>query len=407
MRRVAVVASHPIQYQAPWFRALARVCDLTVLFCHRQDGEGQARAGFAEPFEWDVPLLDGYRSEWLENVSGTPGVDRFGGCDTPGIKGRLAQGQFDACIVSGWYLKGYLQAIRACRGLGVPVIVRGDSQLKGTRSRVFSLAKQIPYRWLLQRIDAHLYVGKANYAYLRHFGVRPERLFFAPHFVENDRFAAEAAKARQSGAARSLRERWGATESTAVFLFVGKFIVKKRPADFISAVARLAGKGQDVRGVLVGSGPEDAALRAQAAAVGGPIAFDGFQNQTQIASRYAAADCLVLPSDGRETWGLVVNEAMATGLPAVVSDAVGCGPDLIDGRRTGFTYPVGDVARLSARMRDAISLRATTARDVREAVLAQVGRYSCEAAVAGTIAALQAVGRGRPGADGVAKAQHA
>lgn len=407
MRRVAVVASHPIQYQAPWFRALARVCDLTVYFCHRQDREGQARAGFDQPFDWDVPLLDGYRYEWLENISGTPGVDRFGGCDTPGIKGRLAAGQFDACIVSGWYLKSYLQAIRACRGLGVPVIVRGDSQLKGARSRVFTLAKHIPYRWLLQRIDAHLYVGKANYDYLRHFGVRPERLFFAPHFVENDRFAADAARARQSGAARSLRERWGASESTAVFLFVGKFIAKKRPSDFIAAVAQLAGEGQDVRGVLVGSGPEDATLRAQAAAVGGPIAFDGFQNQTQIAARYSAADCLVLPSDGQETWGLVVNEAMATGLPAIVSDAVGCGPDLIDGRCTGFTYPVGNVALLAARMRKAMLLRGPRADGAREAILAQVGRYSCEAAVAGTVAALQAVGRGRREADAVAKAQHA
>jgi glycosyltransferase involved in cell wall biosynthesis len=407
MRRIAVVASHPIQYQAPWFRALARVCDLTVFFCHRQDAQGQARAGFDTPFEWDVPLLHGYRYEWLENVSGTPGVDRFGGCDTPGIRARLAEGRFEACIVSGWYLKSYLQAIRACRGLGVPVIVRGDSQLKGTRSRVFSLAKHLPYRWLLQRIDAHLFVGKANYAYLRHFGVRPERLFFAPHFVENDRFAADAARARQSGAARTLRERWGANESTAVFLFVGKFIAKKRPADFIAAVARLAGEGEDVRGVLVGSGPEDTALRAQAAAVGGPIAFDGFQNQTHIASRYAAADCLVLPSDGRETWGLVVNEAMATGLPAVVSDAVGCGPDLIQERRTGFTYPVGNVALLAARMRSAMSLRGARAPGAREAILAQVGRYSCDAAVSGTVAALQALGLGRPELDAAAKAQHA
>src|ERR1700741_4307399 len=96
--RVAVVASHPIQYQAPWFRALARATDLEVFFCHRQDAAGQAAAGFGVPFEWDVPLLDGYRSQWLENVAARPGVSSFSGCDTPSIEERLAAGGFSACI---------------------------------------------------------------------------------------------------------------------------------------------------------------------------------------------------------------------------------------------------------------------------------------------------------------------
>ncbi len=76
----------------------------------------------------------------------------------------------------------------------------------------------------------------------------------------------------------------------------------------------------------------------------------GFQNQRRIAATYAAADALVLPSTSGETWGLVVNEAMACGLPVIVSDQVGCAPDLVLEDETGFTYPCGDVAALAERV---------------------------------------------------------
>ena len=178
--RVAVVASHPIQYHAPWFRGLAELVDLEVFFCHRQDGAGQAAAGFGVEFEWDVPLLDGYSHTWLTNRSRNPNVSSFSGCDTPDIADRLERGGFDACIVSGWYLKSYVQAIRACRRCGIPVLVRGDSWLGTSRSAVRTAVKYLPYRWLLTHIDAFLYVGQANREYLRHYGVPESRLFFSP-----------------------------------------------------------------------------------------------------------------------------------------------------------------------------------------------------------------------------------
>lgn len=390
MRRIAVVSSHPIQYQAPWFRGLAARADLTVFFGHRQGPDDQARAGFDVPFDWDVPLLDGYRHEWLDNVAADPGVDRFAGCNTPEIGHRLAQGEFDACIVCGWYLKSYLQTIRASRRLGVPVLVRGDSQLNTARRRLTRIAKALPYRWLMSRIDAHLYVGQRNHDYLRHYGARPEQLFFAPHFVDNDRFAAGAAHARQTGQAQRLRTMWGASEQTKVLLFAGKLLPRKRAADFIDAVVSLARAREDIVGVIVGSGPEESALRARAASTD-RVRFEGFQNQSQMPARYAAADCLVLPSDGSETWGLVVNEAMATGLPAIVSDQVGCGPDLIEHGETGFVYPMGDVAALAAQCRQIVQMRHADADLIRGAVLRRIDRYSCDAAVSATMTAIGAV----------------
>ena len=126
MARIGFLVSHPIQYYTPIFRALAKQCALTVFFAHRQTAEQQARAGFGVTFDWDVDLLSGYESRFLVNVARRPSTERFGGCDTPSIAAEIAGGNFDAFVVPGWALRSYWQAARACRRLGVPVLVRGD-----------------------------------------------------------------------------------------------------------------------------------------------------------------------------------------------------------------------------------------------------------------------------------------
>lgn len=394
--RVAVVASHPIQYQAPWFRALARATNLEVFFCHRQDAAGQAAAGYGVPFDWDVPLLDGYSSQWLENISSRPGVSSFSGCDTPSIVSRLKAGNFSACIVCGWYLKSYLQAIRGAGQLGIPLLSRGDSQLPTRRPRLWSLAKYLPYRWLLGSIDAHLYVGNANREYLQHYGVTGERLFFAPHFVDNDRFATAAADARMSGAAAAVRSAHSIPEDAFVLLFAGRFVGMKRPLDAIRALGVLAAREGMQRApwmLFAGDGPLRNDLQQEARTFGVNVRFAGFQNQSALPAHYAAADALVLPSDAGETWGLVTNEAMACGLPAIVSDACGCSRDLIDDGRTGFVYPCADIEALADRIGRLAALMKSEGSRLREHVVAKADDYSCPAAVKGTLAALEAVHR--------------
>jgi glycosyltransferase involved in cell wall biosynthesis len=389
MHRVAVVASHPIQYQAPWFRALARVVDLEVFYCHRQSAAGQAKAGFGVPFEWDVPLLDGYRFTWLKNISASPGVSRFQEADTPEIADRLKLGGFDACLVSGWYLKSYVQAIRACWKHAIPVLVRGDSQLNTPRSRARAVAKYLPYRWFLRRIDAHLYVGAANAAYLRSYGVPDERLFFTPHFVDNEFFAVRASQARRDGTRDRIRRDLGAGPDSVVFLFVGKLIDKKRPADFIRAIERAASSGRrEILGAVVGSGPLGPEIESLARERQIPITFLGFKNQTDLPACYAAADAIVLPSDGGETWGLVVNEAMACGVPALVSASAGCAADLVVTAKTGFTFPLGDVAALEDRMIQLSQLLKVNRAQVEADVAARICEYSVDAAVDGVLRAL-------------------
>lgn len=384
--RIGFLVSHPIQYFAPLFRELAKHCDLTVFYAHRQTAEQQARAGFDVAFEWDVDLLSGYHSKFLRNVARAPSTDRFFGCDTPEIAGEIAGGSFDGFVVPGWALRTYWQAVQACRRAGVPVFVRGDSQLVGPRSGAVRLAKAMAFRGVLRRFDGFLYVGQRNRDYLLHYGAPSQRLFFSPHCVDNDAFKAASEAARRDPPSRDALGR--DPIPTRRVLFAGKLIERKRPLDVLQAAARLAADGNPVDVAFAGSGDQQDALTAAAAASGVRAHFHGFVNQSELPGIYAAADVIVLPSDGRETWGLVVNEAMACGVPAVVSDAVGCGPDLIEAGVTGAVFPLGNVAALADGIAEVLAFdRART----RQALAERMETYSPARAAQGIAGAASAL----------------
>lgn len=378
MARIGFLVSHPIQYYTPIFRALAKQCDLTVFFAHRQTAEQQARAGFGVAFDWDIDLLSGYESRFLANVARQPSTDRFVGCDTPAVADEIGRGGFDAFVVPGWALRCYWQAVRACRSHGVPVLVRGDSQLGTQRNRIVRAAKSLAFHRLLRRFDGFLYVGRRNRDYLLHYGATADRLFFSPHCIDNDAFASASAAAALSRDPDRRR-----------ILFVGKLMARKHPVDLLHAVARLHGRPIEV--AFAGSGELEAELRHVAAKASVRADFKGFVNQSELPAVYAAADLLVLPSNAQETWGLVVNEAMACGVPAVVSDAVGCGPDLVDSGATGAIFPLGDIAALAAAIDAVLSLDRAL---VRRRLAEKMALYSPQRAAAAIVEAAATLERG-------------
>jgi glycosyltransferase involved in cell wall biosynthesis len=384
--RLGILASHPIQYQAPWFRGLAQVADVTVFFAHRQTAAGQADAGFGVAFDWDIDLLACYRHMFLRNIASVPSVNEYGGCDTPEIAEIIPREKFDAFIVNGWYLKSFLQAAAACRRARTPVFIRGDSQFGMSPSLLKRAVKELTHRILLRRFDGFLYVGRHNAEYLAHYGAPKERMFFVPHFVDNAWFASRAAEALPQR--DTLRASWGVTPDSVVALFVGKFVEKKRPSDLLQALG--AGKNPRTMAVFVGSGELEQSLREEANALGVKVHFAGFKNQSELPGLYASADVLVLPSNAGETWGLVVNEAMACGLPAIVSDAVGCVPDLIEEHQTGFSFPLGNAHALMERL-SVVKQKKQTGHDWRPALQAKLQTYSLETAVTGTMRAIDTV----------------
>jgi glycosyltransferase involved in cell wall biosynthesis len=399
--RLTAVLTHPAQYHAPWFRHITAHChdlDLTVLYATTPGAEQQG-VGFGIPFHWDVALTAGYRCRVVRPARPGESVhsDAFRGLDVAEIGPALAESRPDVALVPGWHSVTLLRALWACRRARVPVLYRGDTHLgtapRGWRRPVWSART----RWLLRRFDAHLAVGRRARDYLLALGADPSRVFDAPHCVDNDFFAARAAPHQTPAGRWAARVSLGFESGDFVVLFVGKLEPKKRPLDLVRAVARLGG---GVRLLVVGAGELERAARAEAERLGVRAVWTGFLNQRELGRAYAAADCLALPSDWGETWGLVVNEALATGLPCVVSDRVGCGPDLVVRGATGEVFPMGDVPALAAAL-EGLRARRQHGHDWGPACRRQVSAYSLARAADGLVAACRAVTgdsrRRRPG----------
>lgn len=382
--KLGVLISHPVQYYTPIFRELAKRCHLHVFYGQRISASQQARTGFGHAFDWDIELMSGYRSTVLENVSANPGPDHFTGCDTPEIWERLQEGRYDALVTAGWYLKCHVQAVLAAKRIGLPVLVRGDSHLGMTSSVLKRCTKALVNPPFLRLFDGALYVGEKSRAFYAHYRYPAERLFFSPHCVDNEWFAARATPEARSRIRTSL----GISPAAFVVLFAGKLVPFKRPSDVIAAAALCRDQGRPVEVLVAGSGELEAEMRSLATVSGVPLHMLGFCNQTKMPEAYAASDALVLPSNGEETWGLVANEALACGRPLIVSDACGCAPDLVGDGLAGRVVPMGDIQSLASAIGSLMDGR-PTARAIQE----RADRYSVEAAVQGILRGAEGVRR--------------
>ncbi len=386
MYRLGILSTHPIQYYTPWYRELAKVVDLQVFYCHRQSSEDQRHSAFGVAFEWDIPLLEGYQAHFLTNHAERPDVSSFRGCNTPQITEIIHQQQFDAFIVHGWYTRSFWQAMIACWQTCTPLMVRGDSHLLTPRNPAKRMLKFMGYRTFIPRFDAYLVVGKRAQAYYRHYGAPQRKMFFAPHSVDNSFFAEQSVALKTER--RQLRASWGIPEHACVFLYAGKLAAHKRPDDYIKAITLAYHHNQSICGLIAGDGPMRSKLEQIVRNQQLPITFAGFLNQSNMPAAYAASNILVVPSD--ETWGLVVNEAMASGLPAIVAHRAGCVPDLINPGRTGAIFSWGRPSELAQHMLEmATDQRATE--HMGHIAQRHIQRYSAHMATAGTMQAIRSI----------------
>jgi glycosyltransferase involved in cell wall biosynthesis len=347
--KLAIVATHPIQYQAPLWRRLAQnpLFDVKVFYA---DAHGTAESFdplYGKTFSWDVPLLEGYDYEFLKSVR-IPGLPGPTACYYPLRLGqKIAAGEFEAVLILGYMSGAAWAGYRAARRLGLPIFIRGDSHLvgrnlTGARARI----KMAILSHFLRRITCCLAIGEWNRQYWRHYGVPDEKIRKTFFSVDNARFQETLARGKTE--IGGLRNAWGVSSEATVFAFSGNLQPHKGVDVLIRAFLQLLAQRIDVHLLIIGKGPVETELKAVA---GGTdrIHWVGFVNQSKMPLYLAAADVFVLPSY-MDAWGLVVNEAMACGLPCIVSNAVGAGPDLVSGPDTGLVFPAGDVDRLYASL---------------------------------------------------------
>lgn len=356
-----------------------------MLFIQQPDSQQQGQ-GFGVAFQWDVPLLEGYRSQQAPDIRGRGGLNGFFAARIARPLALLRQIDPDVLLLTGWHIWPLVQMLIAARWARVPVVMRGESNALRPRPRF----KRALHRLLLRRCAAFLPIGKANRDFYRGYGIGAQKMFDTPYFVDNARFIRSAADCMPRRA--DLRADWAIPAQATCFCYAGKLEPKKRILDLIKAFRiAVARSDRSLHLLVVGTGELLPQARAMAAEHALPVTFTGFLNQTEIPSAYVAVDCLVLPSDYGETWGLVVNESMACGRPAIVSDRVGCAADLVTDGITGAVFPFGDTAALAERLLE------FAGNPERVCVMGEQARsrvfqdYSVEKSVEGTLRAVRYV----------------
>jgi len=356
VKRLAIVTTHPIQYNAPLFKLLAerKNIDIKVFYTWGESVlEKKYDPGFGKVIEWDIPLLEGYEYEFLVNTAKEKGSDHFKGIVNPNAVSAIERYCPDAILIYGWAFSSHLKLLRHFKNK-IPVLFRGDSTLLDKMNLFQSLKRKIFLRYIYSFIDFALYAGKNNYRYYKNAGLLDEQLVFAPHAIDNTRFESENSSYRNE--AKWIREEMGMEPTSLVFLFAGKLEPKKDVEILLNAFMKYASK-TSLHLLIVGNGILEDSLKKKYKAFN--IHFLDFQNQKKMPAIYEVADIYVLPSKGPgETWGLSVNEAMANGKAIIVSDKCGCAADLIRPGENGFIFKSGDERELSKILETLIGDRA-------------------------------------------------
>jgi glycosyltransferase involved in cell wall biosynthesis len=396
MIRLAYLVTHPIQYQAPLLRRIAARpgIELKVFFASDFSARAFVDPDMGRQVAWDVPLLDGYASEVL------PAWDRpLAPGEVPSVWRPLSRGLgpkltgFDVLWVHGWNRASHWQAMLSAKARGLKLLVRDEPNAASSpRSGAKKLAKRAFFCALDRLVDAWLPIGSLNRAYYRQNGIADRKLFNMPYAVDNAFFQAKSAAAALER--EKLRATLGLEPGRPIVLFAAKLIDRKAPLDLLEAFSRIASNA-DARApylLFAGDGQLRPALESRIATEKlESVKLLGFQSQAQLAALYDLCDLFVLPSE-RETWGLVVNEAMNAGRAVICSDRIGSAADLI-GPDNGATFPYGDVAAL------ADALKACLADGERLAAMgrasrARIDRWSFDEDIAGLEQAIEfATGR--------------
>ena len=344
--RLAVVTTHPIQYYAPLFRLLTKEpgMELKIFYTWSQTERGpKYDTDFGKMIEWDIPLLDGYTYEFVENVANDPGVHHFRGIDNPTLNNKITEWGPDFLLMVGWNFKSHLSCMRHFKGK-IPVLFRGDSTLLDEKPGLKKILRRLFLKWIYRNADYALYVGKNNREYFSKHGFRESQLVWMPHAIDNQRFHGHPEFDQE---AAQWRRDLGIYPDDLVLLFAGKLEPKKDPEFML----RLANNIPDSRLklIIVGNGKSEAELKT-ASDQDKRIIFLDFQNQQKMPLVYRLCDIFVLPSIGPgETWGLAINEAMACERPVIVSSKCGCEPDLTEEGKTGWVFEPGEAGDLKIK----------------------------------------------------------
>ncbi len=346
MKKLAIISSHPIQYYAPLFALLAKEPEIDLMVFYTW-GKSSLNAKFDPDFgkviTWDIPLLDGYNYSFVINTSKDPGSHHFKGIINPTLNQEIEVWGADLVWIWGWAFDSHLKALRYFKGKK-EVWFRGDSTLLDDPNgfSIKKLARRIFLIWVYRYVDKVFYVGTHNKVYYKKHRLKETQLIYAPHAIDNHRFSDPNGEMTKK--AFEWRKKLGFHDDDLVLLFAGKFESKKNP-HFLVELSKKINSGS-IKFLFVGNGHLEEDLKRNTK-YDTRFVFIDFQNQSQMPILYRMANFFILPSLGpNETWGLAINEALASGTKAIASSFCGCAVDLIKENNGILFNPKSDLIKV-------------------------------------------------------------
>jgi glycosyltransferase involved in cell wall biosynthesis len=335
--RLAILTEIISPYRIPLFNALAQHAgvDLHVIFLAETDPNLRQWQVYKEEIKFSYEILPSWRKR----------LGKFNVLLNRGVGRALAAAAPDAILCGGYSYIASWQAMVWARARNIPFLLWSESNLQDLR-RGYALVELLKSEFL-RNCSGFVVPGRSAREYLRAHDIKDHLIFTAPNAVDNDFFASAAAAVRQNPATwrreLNLPDRY--------FLFAGRLVREKGVFELLSAYAKLDEQVRRQLGlVFVGDGTVRLQLEDQAASISpGVIRFAGFAQREQLAAYYALGQILILPTY-TDTWGLVVNEAMACRLPVILSRAAGCAADLVKENWNGSLIPPQDVSSLAVAM---------------------------------------------------------
>ena len=341
-RRLALLTEIIAPYRIPVFNALAARddIDLQVIFLSENDPSLRQWPVYKKEIRFSYEVLPAWRRR----------VGKYKLLVNGGVGAALRRSSPHAVLCGGYNYLASWQAAWWAKSHKLPVLLWSESTVndhrRGRRGVEFM---KIRFTRLCQGFVA---AGKSSRDYLIWMGAPRDRVFIAPDAVDVEFYATLAHTARQR--APEIRARHALP--SRYFLYAGRLVPEKGIFDLLAAYAKLEeGERSQIGLVFAGDGVSRSQLAERAALIRpGCVRFCGFVHREELAELYALAEALVFPTHS-DPWGLVVNEAMACGLPIIASEVAGCVPDLVENAENGFVVPPGDVEELVRALRILLS----------------------------------------------------
>jgi glycosyltransferase involved in cell wall biosynthesis len=340
-KNLAIITTHPIQYQVPLFKHLKRKgIKIKVFFASKHGlNKKETDPEFLRKIKWNINsnLLQGYESKFSKIQKYKINDFRL---NYYKVEKELINGNYNYILILGWNNLHYLRAIRYAMKEKIKIILRVETNLVSTKNFFKNIFKNIFLRIFFKKVSYFLSIGKLNKKFYLHHGVPNKKILPAPYFVDNNFFNSKLNK-------KKLKKNFN-LKSKKIILFVGKLIDRKNPFEFLE-LAKINKNNLNFHFIILGDGY----LKKKCCQFIKyynlkNVSLLGFVNQKEIRKYYKVSD-LMISTSLYETWGLTINEAFASHIPVICTNACGCSLDLVDNGKTGFIYKRGDIQNLNKK----------------------------------------------------------